>query len=341
MGAQRLGIGIIGMRTIGSTHAQALKHCDDDVDLVAVSGGEPDAAARTGWPDARVMTPEQVLADSAVDVVVVCSPSEHHAAQALAALEAGKHVVVEKPLALRVADAYKVAAAAAERGLSATMIAQRRFEPEHQHLKTLLDTGGLGRVVLGETFVRWHRDDAYYAHAPWRTSMDGGGGSLMNQGVHNVDLLQWLLGPVEEVTAQYATLGHAMDAEDTTVATVRFASGALGLVATSTATPPGRPAEVSVHTSTGSVTLTQDGVQRWDVTAPAPPSRDMPGYGAADPAAIGVVGHLTQWRDIVAAISAGRAPAVSAEDGARTVRLLCAIYEAGRTGRAIRPEELS
>jgi predicted dehydrogenase len=170
--------------------------------------------------------------------------------------------------------------------------------------------------------------------------MRGGGGSLMNQGLHNVDLLQWLLGPVVEVTAQYATLGHQMDAEDTTVATLRFASGALGVVVTSTATPPGAPAELAIHAEAGRIVLSQDGIRQWDVPAAPPPEHTLVASGAADPGAIGIVGHLTQWRDVLDAIRAGHPPEVSAADAAATVRLLCAIYEAGRTGRRVRLADL-
>lgn len=165
----------------------------------------------------------------------------------------------------------------------------------------------------------------------------------MNQGVHNVDLLRWLCGPVDTVTAQYGTLAHDMDAEDTTVATVRFASGALGLVSTSTATPPGSPATITLRLSTGMVELGQGTVDRWEVGDVPPPedtSRTI-ASGAADPLAIGHAGHLNQWRDIVRALDEGTAPAVDARDAVETVRLLCAVYEAARTGRAVRPAELS
>src|SRR5690606_8181360 len=120
--------------------------------------------------------------------------------------------------------------------------------------------------------VHWWRDADYYRAVDWRSSMADGGGSLMNQGMHSVDLLRWLCGEVTEVSAQYGTLGHDIDAEDTTVATVRFASGALGLVSTSTATPPGRPATIGMFCSSGTVELGQGEVLRWDVDVPPPPT---------------------------------------------------------------------
>lgn len=341
--AKRIGVGIIGLGGIGAIHARALAELGERVRLVAYSGGGPDGAAPAGWPEARRVAHAEVARQDGVDVVAICSPTQTHAALALAALEAGRHVVVEKPLAVTVAEAEAVARLAEERGLLVSMVSQRRFEPEHLHLRRLLASGELGQLRLASTEVHWHRDDAYYAAAPWRTSMSGGGGSLMNQGVHNVDLLRWLCGPVESVTAQYGTLAHDMEAEDTTVATVRFTSGALGLISTSTATPPGSPATITLRLSTGVVELGQGTVDRWEVgevPAPAGSSREI-SSGAAAPLAIGHAGHLNQWRDIVSALDNGTPPAVGARDAVETVRLLCAVYEAARTGREVRPADLT
>lgn len=331
-----IGVGIVGLGTIGTIHARALRDLTDRYDsrLVAYSGGRPTAADEAGWPTAEQLTPAEVIAHPAVDVVAICTPNHTHADVARAVLTAGRHAVVEKPLALTVADAEELAALATERDLRLSMIAQRRFEPEHVQLKGLLDSGRLGDVRLATTHVHWWRDDEYYRSAAWRAAP--GGGSLMNQGVHNVDLIRWLCGPVAEVTAQYATLGHDIEAEDTTVATVRFSSGALGLVSTSTATPPGEPARIALHCAGGSIELGQDSVLRWDVDGvPAPQVGDGPQSGAADPVAIGHLGHTRQWRDILTAVRDGRPVAVGAEDAVETVRLLCAIYQAAATGQSV------
>lgn len=339
--SDEVGVGILGLGGIGLTHARALGELAPEVQLRAFSGGDSARAAEAGWPDARQVEADELAGTPGVDVVAICSPSEQHAAHALAALDAGKHVVVEKPLALRVSDAERIVALAAERNAVAAVISQRRLEPEYAALHEALASGSLGRIRLATTQVHWWRDEAYYQAAPWRTAMAGGGGSLMNQGVHNVDLLRWLCGPVAEVTAQYGTVAHAMDAEDTTVATVRFASGALGMISTSTATPPGSPATITLHTDRGVVELGQGEVLRWEVEGvPAPTAASGIGSGAADPRAIGIAGHVQQWRDVLAAIRTGVPPVVSAADGAETVRLLCAIYQAAETGRAVRPEEL-
>src|SRR5699024_350333 len=165
-----------------------------------------------------------------VDVVAICSPSGVHAEQALAALGAGKHVVVEKPLALTAAEADRIVGLAAERGLTVSPISQRRLEPQVIAVRRALEAGALGAVRPATTRGHVGRDEDYSAAAAWRGDPAGGGGSLMNQRVHNVDLLQWLAGPVESVTAQQAALAHDSSAEDTTVAPVRFPRGALELI---------------------------------------------------------------------------------------------------------------
>lgn len=334
-----LRIGIIGLGGIGKVHAKALQEVDG-LELVAYSGGTPDDGAELGWPEARQVGHGELPTLEGVDVVAICGPSNTHAAQALEAVRAGKHVVVEKPLALTVGEAVELTRLQRETGLLVAMVAQRRLEPEYARTKALLVSGELGEVRLASTAVHWVRDDAYYAGADWKRSMAAGGGSLMNQGVHNVDLLQWLAGPVESVTAQYATLGHDMDAEDTVVATVQFASGALGTISISTATPPGLPAVLTLHTTKGAATLGQGAVERWDFEGIEAPEAGAAASGAKAALDIGIAGHVACWTSARDAIVDGAAYHPDAVDAEATVRLLCGIYEAAETGRRVVLAEL-
>lgn len=331
--ADSVRVAVVGLGGIGLTHARALARLRREglaVELVRYSGGTSGRIADAGWPQARAGGVEEVVSAPDVDVVAVCTPSTTHADLTLAALEAGKHVVVEKPMALRTADAQRIVDTAEARGLQVSPMAQRRFEPQHAYLKGLLDAGRLGRVVLGETFVHWHRDNAYYAARAWRSDPGGGSGSLMNQGLHNADLLCWLLGPVSGAGGLTATLGHDdLPVEDTCVATLRFASGALGVIVTTTATPPGEPAELAIRTTTGSVRLSQSGVVDWGFAdVPPPPQPDEAVSGASDPAAIGIGGHMDQWRDVLDALRTRRPPGIGALDGLATTAVLAAIYDA-------------
>lgn len=341
-----VGVGVLGLGGIGATHAQAIARLRDEgmpIRLVAFSGGTRQRAIECSWPGAVQAAPADLLDRGDVDIVAVCTPSSAHAEQTLAALRAGKHVVVEKPMALTTDDAAEIMELSTRLGLVVSPLAQRRFELANVYLKSLLEQGSLGRVVLGETFVHWHRPDDYYAQAPWRSERDGGGGSLMNQGLHNADLLCWLLGGVHSVTGQRATLGHVdpdgngeLAVEDTCVATLEFTSGALGVIVTTTATPPGEPAEVAVWTSTGSFRLNQHGVQHWGFDhVPPPPAATVAVTGASDPSAIGIAGHVDQWRDVAGAVLAGTQPKITAADGLATVAVLAGIYASADRGRQV------
>lgn len=332
--ADDLRIGIVGLGAIGLTHAKAL-HQMEGVLLAAWSGGDVDSGRELGWPEASRMPHGDLLEHGDVDVVVLCSPTELHGKAAIAVARSGRHVVVEKPMTLNVAEAQElVALQEAGPGIVA-MVSQRRFEAEYATVKRLLDGGELGELRLAMAHVPWFRDESYFQAAPWRSGA-AGGGSLVNQGVHSVDLLQWLCGPVHAVTAQAATQSGSMEAEDTLVATIRFSSGALGTVITSTATPPGFPASLTIHTSQGRIELGQGEVHSWDMPGvPAPQHGSAAPSGASDPAAIGLAGHVAVWEDVVGAIRGHRRPFVDAVEGAAVTRLLCGINEAVRTGREI------
>lgn len=334
-----LKIGLVGLGSIGDVHARALHDVPGTV-LMAFSGGDADAAANCGWPEAAHVGHGDVAQRDDVDVVVLCSPTSTHAQLAMAAARAGKHVVVEKPIALSVADAVAIAELQRSEGVLIAGVSQRRLEPEYARVKSLLDDGHLGEIRMAATEVHWVRDKAYYDVAAWRRSQAEGGGALMNQGFHNVDLLRWLCGPAESVTAHYATLANDMDAEDTIVSTVRFESGALATISISTATPPGRPATLSLLTSSGAIRLGQGAVEVWDVPDVPAPQAGAAVSGAKDPLAIATVGHVTWWRDFVECLREGRAYDGDAVDAELTIRLLCGIYEAADQQRTIHLEDL-
>jgi predicted dehydrogenase len=251
-------------------------------------------------------------------------------------------VLVEKPLCVDPAEAASLVRAAERSRLTCGVVSQRRLEPQHQAIKALLDAGHLGQARLIETAIHWYRADAYYAEKPWRSEAEHGGGSLFNQGVHNLDLMLWLFGTVETVQGRTATLGHTHAVEDTTAALLSFASGTLGVIVTSTALPPGRPAMLRLFTDRGSCELANDSMVRWDFAGVAePPSAAGVGSAASDPKAIGIEGHIAQWRDFVRAVRERRPPASSFRDGFEAARLVDAIYRSAAEGRAVRPSEIA
>ncbi|WP_300608622.1 Gfo/Idh/MocA family oxidoreductase, partial [Trebonia sp.] len=225
------GFGIIGTGTIAAIHADAIAMLPG-TRLSAVTD-VADGVART-FAAARGCAAEPsldaLLSRRDVDVVCVCVPSGLHAQVGVRAAKAGKHLVVEKPVDVSLDAADRLLAAAREAGVALTVMSQHRFDPGVAELKRLIDDGALGTLVFGEASTKWYRTQAYYDSARWRGTRAMDGGSLLNQGIHYVDLLRWCMGPPAEVTAACTTQAHRIEVEDTALAIVRFASGAVGTI---------------------------------------------------------------------------------------------------------------
>ena len=351
----RIRIGLIGAGAISTQHLEAIDQVDGArIVAVASASGDRARAAATPWGAEWTTDVSALVARDDVDAVAIATPSGLHPAQALEALRHGKHVLVEKPIALSTTDARAVAAEARTRGLVAATVSQRRFEPVPRAIHDAVAAGALGRVsmVLVEGF--YHRPQSYYDSAPWRGTIALDGGVLMNQAIHMIDLLRWIGGPVDRVAANVATLGHRMEAEDTATVSLLFASGALGAILATTSAARERPTELRVHGDRGHVRLIGEEAAEWDVPgAPAPASASeqaevgddqadesgRPGAGAAPPRAAtwgtNAVGYVRQYTDFIGAIRDRRDPAVTAEDGAAAVEIIVAAYEASRTGCAV------
>ncbi len=342
-----LGIGLVGAGAISTQHFEAIEALPS-TRLVAVASASEARARAAGEAQGVPWTthPEELIARDDVDVVTICSPSGLHPAQALAALRAGKHVLVEKPVALTVSDADAVVAEARARGLVAAVVSQRRFEPAVRALKAAVDAGQLGQVALVMGEGLYLRPQSYYDSAAWRGTVTLDGGVLMNQAIHTIDLMRWIGGPAVAVSGQVATLGHVMEAEDTAVMAIRFTSGALGSMSATTCVSPEQPVELRVYGDRGHVRLTGATVAEWDVPGvEAPPERDEAADDPRDETAGGVpvtrtwgtssAGYLRQYADLVDAVRAGRRPMVSAQDGRDAVELITAAYESSRTGREV------
>jgi predicted dehydrogenase len=347
------GFGIVGTGVIAAIHADAIallsktglsKTGRPDARLVAVTDVAADAAAAFAAAHGCAAEPDlgALLARRDVEVVCVCVPSGLHAAIGVQAAKAGKHLVVEKPIDVSLEAADRLIDAARTARVALTVISQHRFDPGLVELRRLLDDGALGQVVLGEASTKWYRAQAYYDSAAWRGTYAMDGGSLMNQGVHYVDLLRWCMGPPAEVTAVCTTQAHQIEAEDTALGIVRFASGAVGTILSSTAAFPGFPQRLEI-TGTGGTVTVENGqiVGRALATDPGPAAPDGAAEAgrsaAADPAALGVASHAAQLADLLDAVDTGREPAVSGQDGRDALEIVLAMYEASRTGRPVIP----
>jgi predicted dehydrogenase len=348
-GAPERGFGIVGTGVIAAMHAAAIATLPR-ARLAAVTDVADGAAAAFAAARGCAAEPglDQLLARPDVDVVCVCVPSGLHAEVGVRAARAGKHLVVEKPVDVTLAAADRLIEAARAAGVALTVISQHRFDPGLIELKRLLGDGALGRLVLAEASTKWYRTQAYYDSAAWRGTWAMDGGSLMNQGIHYVDLLRWCMGPVTEVTAVCATQAHQVEVEDTALAIVRFGSGAVGTILSSTAAYPGFPQRLEITGTDGTV-IVEDGriVRRaFGKGTAGDPGEDanpdagavgaLGGHGAAaDPAAIEVASHAAQIADLLAAVEEGRAPAVDGQAGRDALEIVRAVYESARTGAPV------
>jgi len=342
------GFGVIGCGMIADFHARAI----DDVEsaeLVACFDMVSDAADRlaekTGAKAYHDL--EAMLADPAVDVVTIGTPSGAHMEPAVAAARAGKHVIVEKPLEITLERCDRIIEACREAGVVLSAVFPSRFHDSSRLMKRAVDQGRFGRLTMGDAYVKWYRTQEYYDSGAWRGTWPlDGGGALMNQAIHNVDLLTWLMGPVAEIRAQTALLAHkGIEVEDAAVATLKFANGALGVIEASTAIYPGYLKRLEIHGSTGSAMMEEEDVVKWDFAEKMPEDAEIErkmsqqvsgGGGAADPTAIGHHGHTRQFEDVLAAIREGRQAQVDGPEGRRSVEIILAIYLAAETGETVR-----
>jgi UDP-N-acetyl-2-amino-2-deoxyglucuronate dehydrogenase len=332
------GFGIVGAGVIATIHADAIAMLPD-ARLAAVTDVAAGAAAAFAAARGCPAEPDlgALLARHDVEVVCVCVPSGLHAAIGIQAAKAGKHLAVEKPIDVSLDAADRLIEAARAAGVALTVISQHRFDLGLIELRRLLDSGALGRLVLGEASTKWYRTQGYYDSAAWRGTWAMDGGSLMNQGVHYVDLLRWCMGPPTEVTAVYSTQAHRIEVEDTALAIVRFASGAVGTILSSTAAFPGFPQRLEITGTEGTVIVEDGRIVRRALGADADPASAAASAAsaAADPAALNVASHAAQLADLLDAVDTGREPAVTGADGRAALQVVLAVYESSRTGRPV------
>ncbi len=343
--------GIIGAGMIANFHARAI-HAMGGGELHSFFGRRREAVdalvqehGGIGYDDL-----DAFLADPALEVVTIATPSGAHLEPAIAAARAGKHVVCEKPLEVTPERIDRMIEACEENGVTLSGIFNRRFIPAIEACKSAVEAGRFGRLTMADAYVKWYRDQAYYDSGAWRGTWElDGGGALMNQAIHTVDQLIYLAGDVAAVSASTACLIHeGIEVEDTAAAVLEFRSGARGVIQASTAcwSSTGHPAEVHLCGEKGSVFLADEKFRVWDFHEESPHDemvlRDLmvgsaveKGLGANDPSAINFLGHQRNFEDVVDAIRNGRPPRVDGREARRAVALICAIYESARKSERV------
>lgn len=344
--AGAMNFGIIGAGMIAGVHARAIAAMDG-CSLRSVYNHRPArAAALAAEHGARACDDlADFLADPGLDIVTVCTPSGAHEEPALAALRAGKHVLVEKPLEVSTAGIDRMMAEADRRGLMLASVLNRRFTPAMDLFRAAVGAGRFGRITSASCYVKWHRSQAYYESAPWRGTLAlDGGGALMNQAIHAIDGLLQLAGPVRAVQAGTACLAHeGIEVEDIGVAVLEFANGARGVIEGSTCcwSSTGHPARIQVCGTGGSVFMADEGFEVWDFEMPGAGDEraaalmvqaGATGLGANNPSAIGDAQHVRNFEDFVDALRTGREPATSARSARPAVALIEAIYRSAAGG---------
>ncbi len=343
-----VGFGIVGCGLIAKFHSKAVADIRN-AKVAACFDMVPAAADRlaaevgcNAYHDLDAM-----LADPDVDIVTICTPSGAHMEPAVAAAKAGKHVIVEKPLEITLKRCDKIIQACDKAGVTLASIFPSRFHESSQLLKRAVDKGRFGRVTIGDAYVKWYRTQQYYDSGAWRGTWElDGGGALMNQGIHSVDLLIWLMGPVAEITARTVTLAHErIEVEDVCMATLRFENGALGVIEATTAAYPGALKRIEIHGTAGSAVLEEEDITVWDFAKKTAGDKKLlermagkteTGGGAADPAAIGHHGHTELFKDTLKAIKKGTKPLIDGPEGRRSVEVILGVYKAAKTGRTVK-----
>jgi predicted dehydrogenase len=342
------GFGIVGCGVISDFHAEAIKHlkgarlvaCHDNVAACA----ERLAAERGCVPYTNLTA---FLAHPGLDVVTIATPSGAHLEPAVAAARAGKHLLVEKPLEITLSRCDRIIAAATKARVLLAGIFPSRFSAGIQVIKQALDKKHFGTIAFGNATVKWYRSQEYYDSGGWRGTWElDGGGAIMNQGIHTVDLLQWLLGPVEEIIARTACRTHKrIEVEDVAIATLRFRSGALGLIQGSTSAFPGFPREIEVYGAKGSAIYTDTAITHWEVEKPGAWDRQVKrkhvsaaegAAGAADPRAISFKPHLAQFEEFMKALKGKGTVSVDGAEARKAVEIIVGMYLAANRGKPVK-----
>ncbi len=342
-----LRFGVVGCGGISGTHGNALQKLEAEGLAKLTAATDIDASRTAKFAEKYGCdvsgSLEELLARKDVDAVALCTPSGLHGRMAVQAAKAGKHVLSEKPLDVWIDAVDEAIAAAKTAGVTYGGIFQERFTADAQRLKRAITAGALGEIVLACAETKWYRSQGYYNSGDWRGTWELDAGVFSNQGIHSLDKVQWLAGEVVEVLSAtlHPGLHRAIEGETLGVATVRYASGALGTIAMTTLSYKGFPERVDISGTKGSGMLVGDHLEHFTTLEPyedaaasgtGQASDDDPAAKANDPTAIGTEGHVSNIRDFIHAVREGREPLVSATEARRAVNLLNLIYKAAKVG---------
>ena len=342
MESRELRWGIVGCGVIAPAHAESLARAKG-AKLVAVCDIVPEKAARLA---ARFGQPavysdlKEMLQQGELDILSVCTPSGLHGEHIEAAAEAGVHILSEKPLEITLEKMDSAIRACQEAEVKLGGVFQRRTFPTSIQIKQALDAGELGKLLLGSAYLKYYRDQAYYDSGDWRGTWElDGGGALMNQGVHGIDLLLWFMGDVKRVFARAGTLARDVEVEDTAVISLEFENGAFGIIEGTTTVYPGMDTRLEIHGEKGTIVLEEQRIKVWETLEGGSnigTTNDAKSPGiSGDPSALGPLTHDVLVEDMISALKEDREPLISGAEARKAVELILAIYESARTGKEV------
>ena len=341
------GFGIIGCGMISDFHSAAIADIKNGK-LVAVSSRKAENSQRLvdRYSIQAYSDYNEMLNRDDIDIVCVCTPSGAHMEPAVAAAEAGKHVIIEKPLEITLERCDDIIESCEKANVRLCAIFNSRFSDASQLVKDTVSSGRLGQLTLGDAYVKWYRSQDYYDSGDWRGTMElDGGGALMNQSIHAIDFLQYVMGPVESIQAFTDTLAHKrIDVEDVAVAALRFKNGALGVVEGTTAVYPGSLKKFEFSGTKGTIVLEEEDIITWEFEEEEPEDAEIKqqftekksgGGGAADPRAINHDNHRRQMINLIQSIENNIPHLVDGREGRKAVEIILAIYQSSKAGKTV------
>jgi predicted dehydrogenase len=334
-----IGFGIVGCGMIGKVQAEAIGAIPGARLVAACARNEKHVAefaatfGATGYTDY-----DEFLDHPGMRIVNICTPSGLHAEQGIAASRAGKHVLVEKPIETTLENADALIEACDHNGVKLGVIFQSRFLPAAQKIKRAIDEGRLGQLMIGDAYVKWYRAPEYYADSWHGTMALDGGGALINQAIHTVDLLQWMMGPLDTAFAMKSALRYPrIEGEDTLVASLRFRSGALGVIEAATSAKPGFKRRLEITGERGTVILDGDAIGCWEVDGETEAiGGEQITDGSSNAASISTEGHRRQIEDMMQAVIENRTPMIDGREGRKSLEVVVALYQSAVSGQPVK-----
>lgn len=334
-------IGIIGTGAIALKHAQAIDSLVN-AELIGLFNPNPSSAAkaREKFSVPVFSNWEEFISSPDLEVVCICTPSGMHLEPALKAIEAGKHVFIEKPIEVTLDRADQLIRAAEAKNVKLGVVFQNRFSPDFIRLNDAVKAGVFGRILMGNAAINWFRDSNYYSSSQWKgTLIYDGGGALINQAIHTLDLLLEVMGEVDSVFGKVKTTLYPIEGEDLGAALVNFKSGAMGTITAGTSLYPGYPERLEIYGTEGSAILEAGKLIAWNVRemeSPIAKTEHKAASGSSDPNAIGFELHARQWRDFLQAIETGNHPQVDGPKSRKSLELIRGIYQSSKEEKLIR-----